>query len=302
MTPPKTAEKSKNKGLDALYNKLFQWEVEGYEVSSLKKIKDPEKFKKAIKRTEKAIKRLKEIKHDLAERDTKGFEAEVKRLKRMLKYPSKIKEVEEEYGELRSKLKEAFFLSVVEEGVKVIEPEVYPSAQPAGYETAGATTPSAKTFDPSKYPLEAGFCYLIEEDKPDKSYKIFKRKVDEGHPGLCITREFPEKVKKKHGLENVPIFWLSNTEAKNAFKPVELGKLLYHIEKFLEKNENSIVMLSGLEYLITQNNYSSVLKLIQLLNEQIALRQSVLIVPVSPLALDKKDLKLIEREMEVIGG
>ena len=59
-------------------------------------------------------------------------------------------------------------------------------------------------------------------------------------------------------------------------------------------------MLSGLEYLITQNNYSSVLKLIQLLNEQIAIRDSILIVPISPHTLEQKDLKLIERELRVL--
>ena len=60
------------------------------------------------------------------------------------------------------------------------------------------------------------------------------------------------------------------------------------------------MLLSGLEYLITHNSYSSVLKFIQLLNEQIAIRGAVLIIPISPMTLDEKDLKLFERELTIL--
>jgi predicted hydrocarbon binding protein len=142
--------------------------------------------------------------------------------------------------------------------------------------------------------------YLVKEEVPDRSYDIFKDWVTHGHQGLCITRDFPAKIRKKYGLEKTPIIWLSTSDTENTVPPQNLSALFYHIENFLKKSENGILLLSGLEYLITHNSFQSVLKFIQLLNEQIAIREAVLIVPVSPMTMEEKDLKLFERELTIL--
>jgi len=142
--------------------------------------------------------------------------------------------------------------------------------------------------------------YLIKEEVPDRSYEIFRDWVTHGHQGLCITRDFPAKIRKKYGLEKTPIIWLSTSDTENTVPPQNLSALFYHIENFLKKSKNGILLISGLEYLITHNTYQSVLKFIQLLNEQIAIREAVLIVPVSPLTMEEKDLKLFERELTLL--
>ncbi len=149
----------------------------------------------------------------------------------------------------------------------------------------------------AQYDLDICTGYLIKEETSDKSYEVFKDWVTHGHQGLCITRDFPAKIRKKYGLEKTPIIWLSTSETENTVPPQNLSALFYHIENFLKKSENGILLLSGLEYLITHNSYSSVLKFIQLLNEQIAIREAVLVISISPLTLDEKDLKLFEREL-----
>jgi len=162
--------------------------------------------------------------------------------------------------------------------------------------------PEAESVEESdiKFELETATSYLLKEEIPDSSYDIFKDWVTHGHQGLCITRDFPAKLRKKYGLEKTPIIWLSTSDTENTIPPQNLSALFYNIENFLKKSEHGIVILSGLEYLITHNTYPSVLKFIQLLNEQIAIRDSVLIVPISPLTLDEKDLKLFERELTLI--
>ncbi|MBA3045105.1 MAG: DUF835 domain-containing protein [Candidatus Thermoplasmatota archaeon] len=148
--------------------------------------------------------------------------------------------------------------------------------------------------------LEICTGYLVKEEVPDRSYEIFKDWVTHGHQGLCITRDFPAKIRKRYGLEKTPIIWLSTSETENTVPPQNLSALFYHIENFLKKSHNGILLLSGLEYLITHNSYQSVLKFIQLLNEQIAIREAVLVVPISPMTMDEKDLKLIERELTIL--
>lgn len=149
------------------------------------------------------------------------------------------------------------------------------------------------------YNLEKGCTFLIKEELPEKGYEIFVDYVTHISSGLCVTRDYPKKVREKYALEKTPIIWLSTVETKNTMPPQNLSALFYHIESFLKKSKESVVILCGLEYLIANNNFLSVLKFIQLLNEQTAIHNSILIMPVSPLTLDEKQLKMIEREVKV---
>jgi predicted hydrocarbon binding protein len=146
--------------------------------------------------------------------------------------------------------------------------------------------------------LEPGLAYLVENDDPDGAYKLFVDELAKGNQGLCITRDFPNKVRRRYKLTTTPVLWLSNAEQDFAVEPVQLGKLYHKIEDFLKKAEKATVMITGLEYLIVQNNYHSALKFLQLVRDQIAIYDSILIATISPETLSDKDLKLIEREME----
>ncbi|MFH0815548.1 MAG: DUF835 domain-containing protein [Methanobacteriota archaeon] len=169
-------------------------------------------------------------------------------------------------------------------------------------------TPSKAVFKPAneapvasecKYCLNEATGYLVKEETGEKSYDVFTENVTHGHQGLCITRDFPTKIRKRYGLERTPIIWLSTAETTEAtVAPQNLSALYYQIESFLKKSEKGIVLLSGMEYMISQNSYQSVLKFIQLLNELIAVRGAILLVSLSPLTLDEKDLKTLERELE----
>jgi hypothetical protein len=72
------------------------------------------------------------------------------------------------------------------------------------------------------------------------------------------------------------------------------------MEQFLSKGEGGLILLSGIEYLITNNNFLTVLRLIQSLRDQVAVSNSILIIPVNPSTLEGSQLKLLEREVDVI--
>ncbi len=167
---------------------------------------------------------------------------------------------------------------------------------PVQEETAKVPDVAAKEKPESR--LERGVAYLVEAEDADGAYKLFVDELASGNQGLCITRDFPTKIRRQYGLTNTPVLWLSNAEQEFAVEPVQLGKLYHKIEDFLKKAEHATVMISGLEYLIVQNNYHSALKFLQLVRDQVAIYDSVLIATISPSTLSEKDLKLIEREME----
>ena len=145
--------------------------------------------------------------------------------------------------------------------------------------------------------LEPRRSYLVEERKPAHAFRIFSEAVRYGSNGLCITPLHPDDAKREYGLGGATVMWLSKHEG---ISPASLGILRDTIEGFIEKAENTIVILDGLEYLITTNGFDLTLKFLHDLSESITLNRSKLIVPVSPPTLGTKELALLERHMEPI--
>ncbi|MGB2581800.1 MAG: DUF835 domain-containing protein, partial [Thermoplasmata archaeon] len=146
--------------------------------------------------------------------------------------------------------------------------------------------------------LERSFSYLVEEDKPETSYNLFISTLEKGIKGYCITRNYPAKIRSKFNLKDVPIIWLSNVGRDNAIRPKDLEKLSLSLEQFLSQPDGGIVLLDGLEYLITNNNFISVLRLIQSLRDQVAINQSILLIAVNRSTLESHQLNLLEREVD----
>jgi predicted hydrocarbon binding protein len=149
-----------------------------------------------------------------------------------------------------------------------------------------------------KYNLESGYSYLIKEEIPDQAFDIFVDSAKHGLPSLCVTREFPEKVKERYDLKGIPFLWLSMDQEKTySREPSNLALLYSDMKTFITENEGCVVILSGIEYLISQNGFQKVLKLVQHLNDKIAVSDSTLLVPISPLTVSEMELKLLEKEM-----
>jgi len=146
--------------------------------------------------------------------------------------------------------------------------------------------------------LERSFSYLVEEDKPETSYSLFVNALNKGMKGFCITRNYPAKIRSKFDLKDTPVIWLSNVGRENAIRPKDLEKLSLSLEQFLSQPGGGIVLLDGLEYLITNNNFITVLRLIQSLRDQVAINQSILLMAVNKSTLESHQLNLLEREVD----
>jgi len=150
-------------------------------------------------------------------------------------------------------------------------------------------------------PLEPGRCYLVEESKAYQSFSMFGDMLAYGFLGLCISTTHPADVKGESGfVGKATVLWLSKAERDYAVSPSNLGILRDRISEFISQNENAVVLLNGLEYLITTNGFDTTLKFIHDIREVITLNRSVLILPAAPRALEERQLELLERYMEVI--
>ncbi len=162
----------------------------------------------------------------------------------------------------------------------------------------GAEAPKGAS-PPSSMSLRTSSSYLFKEEHPEEAYRLFVEAIRAGKKGLCVTRTFPQKIREKYGISDLPVLWLSNVGKEESVRPKDLEKLSLSIEQFLSR-EKGVVLLDGIEYLITNNNFITVLRLVQSLRDQVAINNAILLFSVNPSTLDTHQLTLLEREVDAV--
>jgi len=160
-------------------------------------------------------------------------------------------------------------------------------------------TPSKMPFDMT---LEGGYSYLIKEDDKEPKNRLFVENVQFNGKVLHITRHAPERSEDTGADENEnekeSYIWLTFNKGPNCIEPTNITRLSIRIQNFLKENKNATILFDGLEYLTSQNEFSTILHFIQLLNDKIMISDSKLILSINPFAFKPKELAQIEREME----
>src|SRR5207245_6862826 len=97
----------------------------------------------------------------------------------------------------------------------------------------------------------------------------------------------------EYGLERTPILWLSRVATeKNAVRPSPPEKVALAVEHFIEVSENPVVLLDGLEYLVSHNDFGSVLALVYVLNESVDMRESIILILFDTMSINDCDITL----------
>jgi hypothetical protein len=166
--------------------------------------------------------------------------------------------------------------------------------------------------------------YLVEDEKPDGAARLFSELISlplrpDAHlpvseesasatleflipRGLMVTREYPDNIRERYSIQVTPIIWLTETPGERRVAPTSLAVLTDTVIRFMESNPNSIVLLDGIEYLITFNDFKKVLRYLDSLNETTWITKARLLIAVNPKAYDDKELALLERDRKVVKG
>jgi len=112
--------------------------------------------------------------------------------------------------------------------------------------------------------------------------------------GLCFTMHSPQEIRLAHALQTTPIFWISNN-GPQSINSADLEAIADIIAKFLNQSSNAVILLDGIEHLIFENGPAPVLRLLRDVEEWVVLQKAILILPINPEAMEKKELALIER-------
>ena len=148
--------------------------------------------------------------------------------------------------------------------------------------------------------MEQGLCYIVRERKPFLAFALFENEVSAGLPGLCVTRQFPDKLRDAFNMGEARVIWLSHTPGNDHHNPTSVGTLATLISSFVERYEKCIVIIDGLEYLVINNGFQQVLRFMEHVNEQVMQSKSNVLIPISPGAFSEKELALLERNVEVL--
>ena len=120
--------------------------------------------------------------------------------------------------------------------------------------------------------------------------------------GLMVTRVFPERIRQEYPLQVTPIIWLTESPGERRIQPTSVAMLTDTLIRFMEGNPNSIVLVDGVEYLMTFNEFNKVLRSLDSLNETAWITRSRLIIAIDPKAFDAKQVAMLERDRIVVKG
>ena len=153
---------------------------------------------------------------------------------------------------------------------------------------------------PRHVTLERGASYLVPDEKADRAFQILSSEIAHGAKVLVIARLYPDEVRRRYGLKDVPVLWLSRGYGKETVNPTNLGALVQEIERFMSGKEDSVVLLDGLEYLLVQNDPQKVVKFVHVLVDSASVHHSKLLISFDVKSVSEAVRALITRDLQSV--
>ncbi|MEM4294112.1 MAG: DUF835 domain-containing protein [Thermoplasmata archaeon] len=171
--------------------------------------------------------------------------------------------------------------------------------------------------------LKPGQSVLFCEEKPSRSVDfLIETATEQKIAPLCLTRK-PREIFAGSG-ENVQergfkIVWLAKIEREGGlsengeeYTPTalsvceefsttqDINKLTGIVQDYLSAASRPLIYLDGLSYLVTQTDFTKVLKLVQWISDRIALTNGYFIISADPAAFEQRDFENLKNEMDLV--
>jgi GAF domain-containing protein len=145
--------------------------------------------------------------------------------------------------------------------------------------------------------LKPGGCYISESH--NRCFKAYAVLSMEGVPGLCIVREDPQGLMDDYGIKKEEIMLLSSRPFKEYETLADLQLTSRVLSKFLESGEG-VVLLDGLEYLISRFGFDSVYSFVQEKRFEFLQSNAVLLVPLNMATIEGREKALLSSEFTLL--
>ena len=117
---------------------------------------------------------------------------------------------------------------------------------------------------------------------PAGAWKEFVELTADGRRGLCLSREFPDRLRTLLGGRSIDIVWLSNVGRANSIRPSDAAGLSSRIDHALADQQVRAVYLDGAEYLVSVLGAERALELLTAADTRAKASSALFIVPVDP--------------------
>jgi len=148
--------------------------------------------------------------------------------------------------------------------------------------------------------LDKGYNYLIIDETPDLTYAIFNIYINKNVPTLCLSTRPEDKLRKEYNLGETEIYWIT-TMGTGEFivDPKRLDfEIMRAISKFMKDNEEGIILIDGVEYLIAENGFDATSAFLKKINDMASVNNITLLIPVNPSIIEKDKLSALRREYD----
>jgi len=148
--------------------------------------------------------------------------------------------------------------------------------------------------------VDRGYNHLMIDDTPSSAYEQFNSLLKQDVSGLVISTTYPEKLKRQISVENVELYWLTDTSSEHTtLNPKRLDfEIMRAISNFVKKAEGGAILLDGFEYLAVENGFDVTLKFMKKVNDLCSINDATLIVPITPLSLSPDQLSMLKKEFD----
>ncbi len=148
--------------------------------------------------------------------------------------------------------------------------------------------------------LKPGSLYILQDKRADRALGLYNLLKSDGREILVVSRLHPDRLRDDFQIPGSSVFWLSNSAGPRNINPQNIGILTDTLIRMYEKGD-AVVILDGIEYLMLQNDFSKVLKLMSYLYETVAVNRGMLIISLDPEAFNLKEFALLSKDAELVG-
>lgn len=143
---------------------------------------------------------------------------------------------------------------------------------------------------------------IFEDERPTR---LLERTagLSRSHKVLVVSRDKPTTLRKLHPTldASATVLQLSKSgEGTDNISPAQVDAMGERLAQHLGSSKGAVVSLTGLDYLVSQNGFHPILKLVQFLREEAEIADSHVLLTVNPATLETREMALLEGEGEIV--
>lgn len=145
-----------------------------------------------------------------------------------------------------------------------------------------------------------GNSYLIYGKTNRSALELLKSLARPDSKCLFITRSNPQNIKSIISQENIQVALLRNGGSGEHETISDLEGLTNKIKRFSRQNDNSVILLDTIEYLLIKNSFDQFAESLYQIDDIISDDNSLLLLHLNPSVLDERQKAIIEDELQLL--